>query len=194
MDFADVKTIMTGMGMALMGTGVAKGESRAIEAAQRAISSPLLEETSVEGAKGVLINISGGPDLTLHEVDEAAKVIAEAVDSAANIISGLVIDETMEEEMKVTVIATGFQAANAPVFSQPYLPTAEHEEPVYAPEPAPAERQVEPEPAAEKKEEDIPFYRKVIAQTQQDDPNGYGPNWSNVDDFDIPTVLRKQMD
>ena len=85
-------------------------------------------------------------------------------------------------------------ATNAPVFSQPYLPTAEHEEPVYAPEPAPAERQVAPEPAAEKKEEDIPFYRKVIAQTQQDDPNGYGPNWSNVDDFDIPTVLRKQMD
>lgn len=193
-DFADVKTIMTGMGMALMGTGVAKGESRAIEAAQRAISSPLLEETSVEGAKGVLINISGGSDLTLHEVDEAAKVIAEAVDSAANIISGLVIDESMEEEMKVTVIATGFQVANAPIYSQPFLPAAERDEPVYSPEPVAPEMQAEPEAVAEEKEEDIPFYRKVIAQTQQDDPNGYGPNWSNVDDFDIPTVLRKQMD
>jgi len=193
-DFADVKTIMTGMGMALMGTGVAKGESRAIEAAQRAISSPLLEETSVEGAKGVLINISGGSDLTLHEVDEAAKVIAEAVDSAANIISGLVIDESMEDEMKVTVIATGFQAANAPSYSQPFLPAAEREEPVYPPEPVAPELRTEPEPVAEENEEDIPFYRKVIAQTQQNDPNGYGPNWSNVDDFDIPTVLRKQMD
>jgi len=180
--------------MALMGTGVAKGESRAIEAAQRAISSPLLEETSVEGAKGVLINISGGPDLTLHEVDEAAKVIAEAVDPAANIISGLVIDESMEEEMKVTVIATGFQSSHAPAYSQPYLPTAEREEPVYAPEPPAPEMRVESEPVTEEKGEDIPFYRKVIAQTRQDDPNGYGPNWSNVDDFDIPTVLRKQMD
>ena len=107
-DFADVKSIMTGMGMALMGTGVAKGEGRAQEAAQRAISSPLLEETSIDGAKGVLINISGGADLTLHEVAEAAQVISEAVDPVANIISGMVIDQEMEEEMKVTVIATGF--------------------------------------------------------------------------------------
>ncbi|MEE8137522.1 MAG: cell division protein FtsZ, partial [Thermoanaerobaculia bacterium] len=108
-DFADVKTIMSGMGMALMGTGVAKGESRAVEAAQRAICSPLLEETSIEGAKGVLINITGGRDLTLHEVDEAARLIADAVDPSANIISGLVIDDAMEEEMKITVIATGFK-------------------------------------------------------------------------------------
>src|SRR4029077_2764292 len=107
-DFADVRTIMTGMGMALMGTGVAKGEHRALEAAQRAISSPLLEETSIQGAKGVLINISGGHDLTLHEVAEAARIIADAVDPDANIISGMVIDPQLEEAMKVTVIATGF--------------------------------------------------------------------------------------
>ena len=99
------------MGMALMGTGIAKGENRALEAAQRAISSPLLEETSIEGAKGVLINISGGRDLTLHEVDEAARIIQSAVDPDANIISGMVIDETLDEEMKVTVIATGFRCA-----------------------------------------------------------------------------------
>src|SRR6202035_2535508 len=98
-DFADVRTIMTGMGMALMGTGVAKGEHRALEAAQRAISSPLLEETSIQGAKGVLINISGGHDLTLHEVAEAARIIADAVDPDANIISGMVIDPAMEDAM-----------------------------------------------------------------------------------------------
>ena len=97
-DFADVKTIMTGMGMALMGTGIAKGENRALEAAQRAISSPLLEETSIEGAKGVLINITGGHDLTLHEVAEAARIISEAADPEANIIFGTVIDEVMDEE------------------------------------------------------------------------------------------------
>ncbi|MEM8995191.1 MAG: cell division protein FtsZ, partial [Acidobacteriota bacterium] len=107
-DFADVKTIMTGMGMALMGTGIAKGENRAVEAAQRAISSPLLEDTSIEGAKGVLLNIAGGRDLTLHEVAEAARIIQEAVDIEANIISGMVIDEQLADEMKVTVIATGF--------------------------------------------------------------------------------------
>src|SRR5262245_55871059 len=110
-DFADVRTIMTGMGMALMGTGIAKGEHRALEAAQRAISSPLLEETSIQGAKGVLINISGGHDLTLHEVAEAARIISDAVDPDANIISGMVIDPAMEEAMKVTVIATGFDYA-----------------------------------------------------------------------------------
>ena len=114
-DFADVKTVMTGMGMALMGTGIAKGENRAIEAAQRAISSPLLEETSIEGARGVLLNISGGRDLTLHEVAEAAKVIADAVDINANIISGMVLDDNLEEEMKVTVIATGFARPDVPL-------------------------------------------------------------------------------
>ncbi len=107
-DFADVRTIMTGMGMARMGTGIAKGEHRALEAAQRAISSPLLEETSIQGARGVLINISGGHDLTLHEVAEAARIIADSVDPDANIISGMVIDPSLDEAMKVTVIATGF--------------------------------------------------------------------------------------
>src|SRR5436853_6660633 len=109
--FADVKTIMHGMGMALMGTGVSSGEHRAVEAAQRAISSPLLEEASIEGAKGVLINITGGPDMTLFEVHEAASIIQEAADEEANIIFGTVIDPKMKDELKVTVIATGFDAA-----------------------------------------------------------------------------------
>jgi cell division protein FtsZ len=196
-DFADVKSIMRGMGMALMGTGVAKGESRALEAAQRAISSPLLEETSIEGAKGVLINISGGKDLTLYEVAEAAKIIADAVDPDANIISGMVIDERMEDEMKVTVIATGFRyqpsevmpatrgaLVAAPARSAPAAAAepAHPRSPLFASNPEPAE------PA------EVPFYRKAMAQARNDDSGGWGPNWSNVDDFDIPTVLRKQMD
>src|SRR5436309_5787542 len=111
LDFADVKTIMHGMGMALMGTGVSSGEHRAVEAAQRAISSPLLEEASIEGAKGVLINITGGSDMTLFEVHEAASIIQEAADEEANIIFGTVIDPKMKDEVKVTVIATGFDAA-----------------------------------------------------------------------------------
>ncbi len=108
LDFADVKTVMHGMGMALMGTGVASGENRAVEAARRAISSRLLEEGSIEGAKGVLINITGGSDLLLHEVSEASGIIYEAADSEANIIFGAVLDESMKSEVKITVIATGF--------------------------------------------------------------------------------------
>jgi len=108
LDFADVKTIMAGMGLALMGAGRASGANRAIEATQQAISSPLLEEATIQGARGVLINITGGPDLTLYEVNEAASLIREAADEDANIIFGAVIDETMRDEMKITVIATGF--------------------------------------------------------------------------------------
>jgi cell division protein FtsZ len=108
LDFADVKSIMAGMGMALMGAGRARGENRAIEATQQAISSPLLEEATIQGAKGVLINITGGPDLTLYEVNVASTIIREAADEDANIIFGAVIDENMRDEMKITVIATGF--------------------------------------------------------------------------------------
>src|SRR3979411_2558976 len=108
LDFADVRTTMHGMGLALMGTGVSSGEHRAVEATQRAISSPLLEEASIEGAKGVLVNITGGTDLTLFEVNEASTIIREAADDEANIIFGAVIDERMQNQMKITVIATGF--------------------------------------------------------------------------------------
>jgi len=108
LDFADVKSIMQGMGMALMGAGRATGENRAIEATQQAISSPLLEEATIQGAKGVLINITGGPDLTLFEVNAASSIIRESADDDANIIFGAVIDETLTDEMKITVIATGF--------------------------------------------------------------------------------------
>ena len=192
-DFADVRTIMTGMGMALMGTGLAKGEHRALEAAQRAISSPLLEETSIQGARGVLINISGGHDLTLHEVAEAARIIADSVDPDANIISGMVIDPSMEDAMKVTVIATGFDRGldDRPRMPAPPL-SINRPVPVSVPAPVP---EPEPERSSERdSQQDVPFYRKAIAHVRGDDPGGFGPNWSNVDDYDIPTVLRKQMD
>ena len=108
-DFADVRTIMTGMGKALMGTGRGSGDKRAIEAAQQAISSPLLEDVSINGATGILINITGGSDLTLAEMNEACSLIEEAADPEANIIFGSVIDANAGDEVRITVIATGFQ-------------------------------------------------------------------------------------
>jgi len=108
LDFADVRTIMSEMGMAIMGAATASGENRAEEAARRAMASPLLEDISIRGAKGVLINITGGSTLTLHEVNEAATLIQEEADEEANIIFGAVIDEALEDEISITVIATGF--------------------------------------------------------------------------------------
>ena len=109
LDFADVKTIMSGMGLAIMGTGLAEGEGRAMRAANLAISSPLLEDASVAGAKGVIINVTGGEDLSLIEVSEASAVIQEAAHEEANIIFGAVVDPSMDGQVKITVIATGFE-------------------------------------------------------------------------------------
>jgi len=109
LDFADVKTIMSGMGVAMMGTGVADGDRRAMLAAERAVSSPLLEDSSVNGARGVIINVTGGPDMSLVEVNEASCVIQEAAHEDANIIFGAVIDPNLSGKVKITVIATGFE-------------------------------------------------------------------------------------
>ena len=109
LDFADVKTIMSGMGVALMGMGSASGHNRAVAAAEKAISSPLLEDVSIRGARGVLINITAGPSLSMSEVHEAASLVQQEADDEANIIFGTVIDEDLEDELKVTVIATGFE-------------------------------------------------------------------------------------
>lgn len=108
LDFADVRTIMAERGVAMMGTGIATGENCAVEAAGKAISSPLLENLSIEGARGILINITGGPDLSLYEVNEASSSICQSAHPDANIIFGAVIDETLSREVRVTVIATGF--------------------------------------------------------------------------------------
>lgn len=113
LDFADVKTIMSGMGVAMMGTGTAEGDGRAITAAQKAISSPLLEDSSVNGARGVIINVTGGPDMSLMEVNEASSIIQEAAHDDANIIFGAVIDQKLQNKIKITVIATGFDRRGA---------------------------------------------------------------------------------
>ncbi len=136
LDFADVKSIMAGMGMALMGAGHARGENRAIEATQQAISSPLLEEASIHGARGVLINITGGSDLTLYEVNAASSIIRESADEDANIIFGAVIDENMRDEMKITVIATGFDREAAVVAATGNTTTMPAAAPRFTPRPA----------------------------------------------------------
>jgi cell division protein FtsZ len=166
LDFADVKKIMSDMGRALMGTGVASGENRAVAAAQAAISSPLLEDASIDGARGVLMNITGGPDMTLFEMNEAAEIIQRAADPDAEIIFGCVTDERMAGSVKVTVIATGFDSEHDRPRSMAEI---EEEEP---------ERQ--------------PVKRAHFMRS--DDPTGFGPNASAREDFDIPTVLRRQMD
>ena len=145
LDFADVKTIMSGMGVAMMGTGVAEGEGRALQAAQRAVSSPLLEDSSVSGARGVIINVTGGPDMSLMEVNEASCVIQEAAHEDANIIFGAVVDPTLNGKLKITVIATGFERKAA----GRGVPEAARQTPVdlsaYA---AHIARSAEPQPAA----------------------------------------------
>jgi len=123
LDFADVRSIMAEMGMAMMGASSASGENRAVEAAQRAISSPLLEDVSIKGARGLLINFTGGPDMSLYEVNEAASLIHEEAHEDANIILGAVIDERLTDEIRVTVIATGFGELERNSLSPKYSPS-----------------------------------------------------------------------
>jgi cell division protein FtsZ len=191
LDFADVKTVMSGMGMALMGTGVAEGEHRAIEAAQRAISSPLLEDASIHGARGVLINISGGEDMTLHEVSEAMQIVQEAADPDANIIFGTVIQRAGQGSIKVTVIATGFsrelpRAATSHVVAQaPPLPMAAGLGPVGA--------QTDP-PQAQSAGRGV-FYRAEPGLDAEPADEGFPPNFATMkDDLDVPAFLRRQAD
>jgi cell division protein FtsZ len=144
-DFADVRTIMNNRGMALMGIGNAKGEHRAIEAATNAISSPLLEDVSINGATGIIINITGGPDLSIHEVNEATTLIMEAAHQDAEIIFGTVIDEAMGETVKITVIATGLNAPAASVaFSLNNQPAASMQQASTVVPPAPNPAMIQP--------------------------------------------------
>lgn len=164
LDFADVKAIMSNAGSALMGIGRARGDNRAVEAARLAIDSPLLE-TSIEGARGVLFNISGGRNMTMHEIDEAAKTITDAVDPEANIIFGAVLDDTMEDDIKITVVATGFEGAHRPNPVQS------------APQPV---RQSEPEPesefAFESEEEAEPEFVPVVPIAEAIEPSVVMPS------------------
>jgi len=193
LDFADVRTIMSEMGMAMMGAAIAQGENRAVEAAQKAISSPLLEEVSIKGARGVLINITGGPDLSLHEVNEAATLIQEEADEEANIIFGAVIDESMGDEVRITVIATGF---------------GEHAEVGEKPRPGP--RDVRAAGAGEGRpvkrlgllaedELDVPTWQRrrqepPVAARGAQRPAPKGADEEPAGDYDVPTFLRRGAD
>ena len=140
LDFNDVRTVMDEMGKAMMGTGEATGENRSVEAAQKAINNPLLDDVSLKGAKGVLINITGGEDLTLYEVDEAAGMIRSEVDEDANIIVGSALDPALDGIVRVSVVATGVDAAERPEAAGRFAPAPEirtEPEPEAAPEPAP---------------------------------------------------------
>ena len=174
LDFADVKSVMKGMGMAFMGTGLASGENRALQAAERAISSPLLIDTSIEGAHGVLINITGGKTMTLHEVSKASDLIQSLADPDANIIFGTVIDESMKDTVKVTVIATGFDQNPAQTLS-------------------PAEEA--PRPAARKTPQPFPVFQETPAYVFES--KGRAPAWEpSVSDkqwesYETPSFIRR---
>lgn len=197
LDFADVRTVMAEMGLALMGAATATGENRAIEAAQKAISSPLLEDISIQGARGVLINITGGPDLCLHEVNEAASMIQEEAHEDANIIFGAVIDDHLTDEIRITVIATGFGAVK------------EAKKSASLPAPAAVSNIVN---AAQKNKKvvhlgtivddlDAPTWQRKKqgsdeGETVTVNKPGFQFNADQEDDdkYDIPTFLRRQMD
>lgn len=177
-DFADVKTIMADAGSALMGIGRGTGDNRAIEAARAAIDSPLLE-LSIDGAKGILFNITGGPDLSMYEIDEAAKTITEAADPDSNIIFGSIVDESMSGEVKITVIATGFdedletKKQLRPTYEERrYSANTPQQRPVQAPQPQP-----QPQPIyntfIEKEEE--------VKQEESDD------------ELEVPAFIRRKL-
>jgi cell division protein FtsZ len=172
LDFADVKAVMSNRGNALMGTGRATGPNRAVEASQAAVSSPLLEDVSITGAEGVLVNITGGRDLTLHEVNEAASVVVGAAGEEANVIFGSVIDPNLDGEIVITVIATGFGHA------EPRLKLVDKGR---APAAEPQEEYKHPQP------------------WKRDEGNGnrragWGKSGSRSESLEVPTFLRKQMD
>jgi len=182
LDFADVRTIMSEMGMALMGTGIASGENRASNAAQMAISNPLLEDLTIDGAKGILINISGNRSMTLNEIHEASSLIREAAHEDANIIFGAVVDESLGESVRVTVIATGFGKEDSmmtPQFTENVMPfnqrltgnTGEEEE-----------RKVVFKSRKLPEFDDITYTKVGVIDDL------------NHDEYDVPAFLRKQAD
>ncbi|MBD0315378.1 MAG: cell division protein FtsZ [Nitrospiraceae bacterium] len=189
-DFADVRTIMSHTGRAVMGMGVSRGTNRAIEAAQKAICSPLLEEGSVEGARGVLLNITGGPNMSLHEIEEAASIIQQTADSEANIIVGQVINPDMGDDLVVTVIATGFErdeepAAMAVPADRGSLRASKPAPPVLAGVGAVA--------ASDRpmKDLDRPTFLRRMSDARESLDRA---TLAAEDEWDVPTFLRKQAD
>ena len=168
-DFSDVKSVMSDSGSALMGIGKGSGENRAIEAAKQAIDSPLLE-VSIDGAKGVLFNITGGKDLGMYEVDEAAKIITKSVDSDAKIIFGAVIDDAMSDEIRITVIATGFDEVT---HKKPMQKTALTSTSLNFPQVQELEREIKPS-----------FVPRAVDEPEEDEA---------TEELDIPAFIRKKM-
>ena len=219
LDFADVRAIMAEMGMAMMGAATATGENRAADAAQRAISSPLLEDVSIKGARGLLINVTGGPDMALHEVNEAASLIQEEAHEDANIIFGAVIDDKMADEIRVTVIATGFgdlegkmakytdsgARMTTQISAAQTRPVDPADRPAPEPRPAPA-----PVPGArvypvgkpvrrmgmvvDESTLDVPAYKRRGEEGEGGEKLEPNTLLDPDDKLDIPTFLRKHMD
>ena len=195
LDFADVRTVMCNKGLALMGTGIASGENRAIEAARKAISSPLLEDVAINGATGIIINITGGPDLTLFEVNEASSLITEEAHEEAEIIFGSVIDENLKDEVRVTVIATGFNPETK-VAAEPIVINTQAQPETQIEVQKLATEEVHPQvtttvasPVVQKKEplsEDLKSARQLAREI--------GKRFFETEEYDIPTFLRRQSD
>jgi len=180
-DFNDVKAVMSGAGSALMGIGQASGENKAIEAAKLAINSPLLE-MSIEGARGILFTIVGGSGLTMHEVNEAAKIITSSADEDAKIIFGAVIDPKFKDDIKITVVATGFNGAKRPVGTSTIAPDRN-----YSPAPFIEESEDHRQPISKSKASALkiaqaePAVKKPSIEEEEDD------------ELSIPTFIRKKM-
>ena len=181
-DFADVKTIMENAGSALMGIGYGTGENRAADAAKAAIESPLLE-LDIQGAKGILFNITGGNDLSMFEVDEAARIITEAADPEANIIFGSVINDSYTGEIKITVVATGFDERRGTSITRPlgeFRPM--HSRPVAAPKPAVSNNNTMP--AIKNNVDKAPATQAGTPQM---------PSMDDASEYDIPAFIRQRM-
>lgn len=190
-DFADVRTVMEHMGRAVMGMGEARGANRTVEAAQKAIASPLLEDGSIEGARGVLLNITGGPGLSLHEVTEASTIIQQAADPEANIIFGAVIDPRLEDEVIITVIATGFEREE-PVSQHVLRLGAVATAP---PRPAPTAKEEPVRELRPKAGERPAFTRRFQGgRDNSDRPAASRGMIAAEEEWDVPTFLRRQAD
>jgi cell division protein FtsZ len=193
LDFADVRTVMAETGMALMGTGIASGENRSVEAAQRAISSPLLEDITIEGARGLLINITGGENMTLSEINEATSLVQKEAHEDANVIWGMVVDKAMKEEIRVTVIATGFGKKEEKRTSQ-FKKVAPISFGLREQNKDISHFSI----GNKENNRDIPAFMRRVKSSERFDELKLDPpsdfSLEDEDRFDIPTFLRKQAD
>jgi cell division protein FtsZ len=193
LDFADVRTVMAETGMALMGTGIASGENRSVEAAQRAISSPLLEDITIEGARGLLINITGGENMTLSEINEATTLVQKEAHEDANVIWGMVVDKAMKEEIRVTVIATGFGKKEEKRTSQ-FKKVAPISFGLREQNKDISHFSI----GNKENNRDIPAFMRRVKSSERFDELKLDPpsdfSLEDEDRFDIPTFLRKQAD